>query len=91
MINRFVSGRFPATEKEVQALLLMFERLSTVPTFKVNSWSKLRPFSGRSLICASVISPEVELSVVFTSGASSITVTFSATLPTSSVRFTTAS
>jgi len=61
-----------------------------VPTLSVKSWSKLRPFSGKSFTSFSLTNPEVELSVVFTRGASAVTVTCCATFPTSNVIFTTA-
>src|SRR5438477_8057976 len=72
--NRLVSCRCPATEKAGKPPPPpMLELLLTTPALSSRSRSKLRPFSGRSLTCCSVINPEVELSVVFTSGASSVT------------------
>ena len=92
MVYRLVSGRFPATENMFQApLSRVFEVALETPTLSVIRLSKLRPFSGNSFTCCSVITPEVELVVVFTSGASSLTVICSAGAPTSSVRSTTAS
>src|SRR2546422_7079502 len=83
--------RSPATEKAGKPPPPpILELLLTTPALSSRSRSKLRPFSGRSLTCCSVINPEVELSVVFTSGASSVTVTSSAAPPTSSVRSITA-
>ena len=53
---------------------------------------KFRPFRGRSAICWSFTSPPSELSVVFTRGASPVTVTsLSRARPTSKVGFTTSS
>src|SRR5213594_3850673 len=89
--KRLVSIRLPATENAVQAPLLTFELGFDVLTLRTRRLSKLRPFSGRSLTCCSLINPEVEASVVLTSGASSLTVTCSALAPTSSVRSITAS
>src|SRR5213083_2662400 len=87
--NRLVSCRWPATEKAGKPPPPpMFEALLTTPALSSRSRSKLRPFSGRSLTCCSVMSPDVELSVVFTSGASSLTVICSAVPPTSKVRGT---
>src|SRR6266568_1766700 len=86
-----LSVRSPATENAVQAPLLTFELGFDVLTLRTRRLSKLRPFSGRSLTCCSLINPEVDASVVFTSGASSLTVTCSALAPTSNVRSITAS
>src|SRR5437667_4885869 len=89
--NRLVSCRWPATEKPGKLPPPpMFELLLTTPGLSSRSRSKLRPFSGRSLTCCSVINPDVELNVVLTSGASSLTVICSAAAPTSKVRSITA-
>src|SRR5437867_5158617 len=58
--NRLVSCRWPATEKPGKLPPPpMFELLLTTPGLSSRSRSKLRPFSGRSLTCCSVINPDV--------------------------------
>jgi len=61
-----------------------------VPAFSKTNWSKLRPFSGSSFTSRSPTKPETEEVVVFTTGASAVTVICSVAAPTSSFRFTTA-
>jgi hypothetical protein len=87
--NRFCCGRFPDTEKLFAVVELetpvppVFSQVKlTIPGFSGRSRSKLRPLSGKFLICSWVTRPDTSDVVVLMTGASATTFTSCDTWPT---------